>query len=43
MTAEALLADIGGTNVRLATPTTDGRIANVESWLTALYPVSARR
>jgi glucokinase len=38
MTAEALLADIGGTNVRLATLTADGRIANVESWLTALYP-----
>lgn len=38
MTAEALLADIGGTNVRLATLTADGRITNVESWLTALYP-----
>ncbi|MBL8783154.1 MAG: glucokinase, partial [Alphaproteobacteria bacterium] len=37
MTAEALLADIGGTNVRLATLTADGRITNVESWLTALY------
>lgn len=33
----ALLADIGGTNVRLAT-LKGGRIENVESWLTALYP-----
>ncbi len=38
MNADALLADIGGTNVRLATLTGDGRIAAVESWLTALYP-----
>lgn len=34
----ALLADIGGTNVRLATLTADGHIENVESWLTAFYP-----
>lgn len=33
----ALLADIGGTNVRLAT-LRGGRVENVESWLTALYP-----
>ncbi len=33
-----LLADIGGTNVRFATLTQDGRIENVEIWLTALYP-----
>jgi glucokinase len=33
-----LLADIGGTNVRFATLGEDGRIGNVESWLTALYP-----
>jgi glucokinase len=34
----ALLADIGGTNVRFATLTGDGRIEAVEAWLTALYP-----
>jgi glucokinase len=34
----ALLADIGGTNVRFATLTADGRIESIESWLTALYP-----
>lgn len=33
-----LLADIGGTNVRFATLTDDGRIEAIESWLTALYP-----
>jgi glucokinase len=38
MNAKALLADIGGTNVRLATLTNDGRVTAVESWLTALYP-----
>lgn len=38
MNSDALLADIGGTNVRLATLTGDGRITAVESWLTALYP-----
>jgi glucokinase len=35
---KTLLADIGGTNVRLATLLPDGRIEAVESWLTALYP-----
>lgn len=35
---DALLADIGGTNVRFATLGEDGRIRSVESWLTALYP-----
>jgi glucokinase len=34
----ALLADIGGTNVRFATLTGDGRIEAVEAWLTAIYP-----
>ena len=34
----ALIADIGGTNVRFATLTPDGRIEAVEAWLTALYP-----
>jgi len=34
----ALLADIGGTNVRFATLTGGGRIESIESWLTALYP-----
>jgi glucokinase len=34
----ALLADIGGTNVRFATLHDNGRIGGVESWLTALYP-----
>jgi glucokinase len=33
-----LLADIGGTNVRFATLTPDGKIGAVEAWLTALYP-----
>src|SRR6185436_7967577 len=33
-----LLADIGGTNVRFATLTPDGKIGGVEAWLTALYP-----
>lgn len=35
---DALLADIGGTNVRFATLSAEGRITSVESWLTALYP-----
>lgn len=35
---DALLADIGGTNVRFATLGGDGQIRAVESWLTALYP-----
>jgi glucokinase len=35
---DVLLADVGGTNVRFATLTPDGRIAAVEAWLTALYP-----
>lgn len=34
----ALLADIGGTNVRFATLHDDGGIDGFESWLTALYP-----
>ncbi len=34
----ALIADIGGTNVRFAMLTPDGRIEAVEAWLTALYP-----
>ena len=38
MNGPALLADIGGTNVRFATLTPDGRIGAVEAWLTALYP-----
>jgi glucokinase len=38
MTTKTLLADIGGTNVRLATLSAGGRIEAVESWLTALYP-----
>src|SRR5690349_2012222 len=33
-----LLADIGGTNVRFATLTPDGKIGAAEAWLTALYP-----
>lgn len=36
--SDALLADIGGTNVRFATLKCDGKIINEESWLTALYP-----
>lgn len=35
---DVLLADVGGTNVRFATLTADGRIEAVEAWLTALYP-----
>ena len=35
---DALLADVGGTNVRFATLKADGCIAAVEAWLTALYP-----
>ncbi|MGH8674866.1 MAG: glucokinase, partial [Burkholderiales bacterium] len=35
---DILLADVGGTNVRFATLRSDGRIAAVEAWLTALYP-----
>jgi glucokinase len=34
----AILADIGGTNVRFATLTSEGKIEAVEAWLTALYP-----
>ena len=36
--SDALLADIGGTNVRFATLKSDGKIINEESWLTTLYP-----
>lgn len=35
---KAVLADIGGTNVRFATLTAEGKIIAVEAWLTALYP-----
>jgi len=38
VSGHGLLADIGGTNVRFATLTPDGRIGAVEVWLTALYP-----
>ena len=38
MKRHGLLADIGGTNVRFATLTPDGKIGAVEAWLTALYP-----
>ena len=38
MNAQTLLADIGGTNFRLATLSSAGKIEAVESWLTALYP-----
>lgn len=38
MKGHALLADIGGTNVRLATLSPEGAVAHVEAWLTALYP-----
>ena len=34
----AVLADIGGTNVRFATLKADGTIVNREAWLTSLYP-----
>ena len=38
MKRHGLLADIGGTNVRFATLTPDGKIGAIEAWLTALYP-----
>lgn len=38
MKRSGLLADIGGTNVRFATLTPDGKIGAAEAWLTALYP-----
>lgn len=38
MKRSGLLADIGGTNVRFATLTPDGKIGAVEAWLTSLYP-----
>jgi glucokinase len=34
----AILADVGGTNIRFATVDADGSIVAVEAWLTALYP-----
>lgn len=33
----AILADIGGTNIRLATMSPDGTIGNRETWLSTLY------
>lgn len=35
---DAVLVDIGGTNVRFATLKSDGSIINREAWLTALFP-----
>ena len=35
--SQAILADIGGTNIRFATLSPDGTIAARESWLTSLY------
>ncbi|MFN9161283.1 MAG: hypothetical protein ACK6DM_01040 [Alphaproteobacteria bacterium] len=35
--SKAVLADIGGTNIRFAMLSADGELAARESWLTSLY------